>query len=270
MREVFIAAAIMGTNPRIRTVRNATGSPTPITFSDSNEVSKRTVHTLLAAEGKSGRTLNLAALSKPGGPPQRCDVHSSSTGQQAAYWMKDRKVLTPGGRALLDHLLASCKPEDYNGLSVRGYRIDLMLTLATAAPGAPQAMDWLREAMADSDAIFAQRPDSLHIGWKKSDLPRLENTMWAVVSASKTTMPMDEWFTDENRARTMTATIIASQLDAAYAQNLAPAGPSVFKEYRGVLSYAYAAAKLLPEPKSREARKLLYRAAHQHARRHLA
>ncbi len=265
MRELLIMQAIMGSNPRTRLVANQNGTSTPIGFSDSYDVSKRTVRLLLAAEAGAGRKLDIAALSKPGDQPLKCDVYAGSMGQQAAYWMKDQKGLTSGGLALLDHLLSKCQPADYNGLSIRGYRIDLMLSLIDLRPGAADAMQRLREAQADSDFIFAQRPTGLHNGWGPADLNRLERATWKVVSASNTTLPMAQWFTPENLGKITTAINIAAQLDTAYAQDLAPGGVTTFPLYRGLLTPAYAAARSLPEPQAREARKMLHRAASQHA-----
>ena len=179
--------------------------------------------------------------------------------------MKEQKKFTPGGKAFLDGILSACAPADYNGLSIRGYRIDLMLSLVDAAPVGPAAIAWLDQARADSAAIFAQRPDGLHIGWKASDLPRLERSTWKVVSSNAVTMPMTEWFKPQNLGKPKTAAIIASELDLAYAKDLAPGGVTAFPLYRGVLAPAFAAAKLLPEPQAREARKMLHRAAVQHA-----
>ncbi len=85
------------------------------------------------------------------------------------------------------------------------------------------------------------------------------------VAASNTTLPMAQWFTPENLGKIITATSIAAQLDTAYAQDLAPVVLTTFPLYRGVLTSAYAAARALPEAQAREARKMLYRAASQHA-----
>lgn len=265
MRELLIMQAIMGTNPRTRMVDNQNGTPTPVGFTDSYDVSKRIVRLLLAAEARAGRKLNIAALSKPGDQPLKCDVYASSMGQQVAYWMKEQKGLTSGGLALIDHLLSKCQPADYNGLSIRGYRIDLMLSLIDLRPGAADAMTRLREAQADSDFIFAQRPTGLHTGWGPSDLKRLERATWNVVAASNTALPMAQWFTPENLGKITTVTDIAAQLDTAYAQDLSPGGLTTYPLYRGILTPAYAAARALPEPQAREARKMLYRAASQHA-----
>jgi hypothetical protein len=265
MREVFILQAIMGNNPRVRHVANQTGATTPVTFDDSYEVSKRVVQTLLALELRAGRTIDLGAILKPGDPLLKCDIHASSTAQQAAYWMKDRKGLTTGGMALVDRMLAACQPADYNGLSIRGYRADLLLSVIDQRPAAPDAVSRLREAQADSDAIFAQMPTGLHIGWKPSDLDRLDRATWKVVSASNVTLPMEQWFTPDNIGKTTTTAIIAAQLDLAYAQDLAPGGLTTFPLYRGVLTPAYALARALPEAQAREARKMLHRAASRHA-----
>ena len=265
MREVLYMQAIMGSNPTLRFVDSHAGARTQIQFTDSYEVSKQAVHLLLATEPKAGRAIDFKAIMRQGDPAVRCDVYASSTAQQAAYWMKERKALTPGGAALVERMLAACKPEDYNGLSIRGYRIDLLLSLVEAAPGGPEALNGRRLAKADSDAIFAQRADGLHTGWKKSDLARLDRVTWKVVAANNTTLPMDQWFTAANLGAPMTAMIIAAQLDAAYAQDLAPGGVTAYTAYRAVLTPAYVAAKALPEPKAREARKMLYLAAKRHA-----
>ncbi|MDP3493413.1 MAG: hypothetical protein Q8R82_09875 [Hyphomonadaceae bacterium] len=265
MREVMLMNALMGSNPPTRYVVSNAGARMPIAFTDSYEVSKRSVHGLLEAERRAGRTINMAALVRPGDPPLKCDVHASSIAQQAAYWMKDRKGLLPGGVALVDGVLAACGPADSNGLSIRGYRADLMLSLATAFPAAPEAVTWLRNAMADSDAIFAQRPDGIYSGWKKSDLQRLDLAAWKVFSANNVTLPMDQWFSPVNLGKTTTAIIIAAQLDAAYAQDMAPGSLSTYPAYRAVLTPAFGAAKALPADKAREARKMLHLAAKRHA-----
>lgn len=265
MREVIFMQALIGSNPTLRFVYSAAGGTTQIQFTDSYEVSKQAVHRLLAAESKGGRAIDFNAIMRPGDPAVKCDVYASSTAQQAVYWMKDRKALTPGGIALVDRMLAGCKPDDYNGLSIRGYRIDLLLSLVDAAPAGPEAIKRLEQARADSDAIFAKRPEGLYTGWTKSELARLDRTTWKVVTANNIALPMDQWFTPTNLGAPMTAMIIAAQLDAAYAKDLAPGGVSTYAAYRAVLTPAFNAAKALPEPKAREARKMLHLAAKRHA-----
>lgn len=265
MREVLYMQAIMGSNPPLRFVNSVDGATTQIQFTDSYEVSKQIVHLLLATEPNAGRAIDFNAVLRQGDPAVRCDVYASSTAQQAAYWMKERKILTPGGVALVERMLATCKPDDYNGLSIRGYRIDLLLSLVDAAPGGPGAMKWLSDARADSDAIFAKRPEGLYTGWKKSDVARLDRMTWKVIAANNIMLPMDQWFTPANLGAPMTPMIIAAQLDAAYAQDMAPSAVSTYAAYRAVLTPAYAAARALPETKAREARKMLYLAAKRHA-----
>lgn len=265
MRQVLIMQAVIGSDPKIRYVTGQNGARTPIRFDDSYDVSKRAIHLLLGLEARAGRSLRFDALSKPEDQPLQCDVYAGSMAQQAAYWMKDQKRLTPGGSAFLDRMLSTCAPNDYNGLTIRGNRIDLLLSLIDAAPRGPDALAWLSQAQADSDAIFAQRPEGLHIGWKASDVSRLDRATWNVVSANAVSLPIDQWFTPQNISKTMTAAVIASELDLAYAKDLATGGVTVYPLYRGILTPAFNAAKALPEAQARQARKMLHRAAVQHA-----
>ena len=59
--------------------------------------------------------------------------------------------------------------------------------------------------------------------------------------------------------------VIASELDLAYAKDLAPGGVTTNPLYRGVLSSAFTAARALPEPQARQARRMLHLAATRHA-----
>lgn len=265
MRAVLTMQAIMGSKPTIRNVSDRNGALTPIRFDDSYDVSKRALHLLLALESRAGRPISFAALSKPDDQPLNCDIYAGSMAQQAVFWMKDQKTLTPGGSAFLDRLLSACADADYDGLSIRGYRIDLLLSAVEAAPAGANALAWLRQAQADSDAIFAQRPEGLHIGWKTDDLSRLERATWSVASASAVSLPTDQWFTPQNLGKPLTVAVIASELDLAYAKDLAPGGVTTNPLYRGVLSSAFTAARALPEPQARQARRMLHLAATRHA-----
>jgi len=265
MRAVLTMQAIMGSKPTIRTVSDSNGALTPIRFDDTYDVSKRALHLLLALEARAGRAISFDALSKPGDQPVKCDVYAGSMAQQAVFWMKDHGDLTPGGSAFLDRLLSACADADYAGLSIRGYRIDLLLSRVEAEPAGPNAPAWLRQAQADSDVIFAQRREGLHIGWKTDDLLRLERATWNVASATAPALPADQWFTPQNLGKPMTVAVIASELDLAYAKDLASGGVTTNPLYRGVLMSAFNAARALPEPQARQARKMLHLAARRHA-----
>jgi hypothetical protein len=250
-----------------RVVTDDKGARVPVTLNDSYDVMKSVLTTLLTLEAATGkRSKHTPAAPKAGDAPINCDVYTSSLAQEASFWIAD-KGDTPGAWNILNGIIANCKGNEHNRYSAMGYRANALLRRANANPAAPGAMDLIRRAYVDHEAVVAFQPEGIYGAWDKSRMDGLNLAAWGVATKQTITMPADQWFTAENIGKPLTIVMIASALDAAYGQAFKMGGDDgrLLKPYRDVIADGYARAKQLPEPQQRVARKMLSDAAKGHA-----
>lgn len=250
-----------------RSVVGPNASVVPVDLNNTYDVSKAALNALLTLEAATGKTSKFSpGPPKPDDPAITCSVYASSLAQQAAFWMGDKGDSSTGWN-ILNGIIANCTGNDFNRASARGNRAGLYLKRLRADPAAPGAMDLVRLAYADHEAIVAFRSTGVSMTWDQSQMDELARLSFKAIVAAKASLPTDQWFTVENLKKPLTRAYIAAALDAAYARDLAEAngGVTAYRQYRGVLTPAFNAAKALPEPQATEARKLLYLAARDHA-----
>lgn len=258
---------VMPKSATSRIVMNNAGRSVSIQLNDSYEIMKSALTTLLTLEAATGKlSKHTPRPPKAGDPPIACDVYVSGLAQQTAFWIGDNGE-TPGASNILSGLIANCTGNEHNRTVARANRAGALLKLAKKADKtAPATMDLVRRIYADSDAIFAFNPKGAYSNWDEMDLRELDTLTFSVVSAQGLTLPVDKWFTPDNFGKPLTRAMMAAAIDAAYAKDMTVAGgANTYAAYRGVLTPAFNAAKALPEARAREARKLLYKAAKDHA-----
>ncbi len=250
-----------------RTVVNNTGNTVVVQLNDSYEIMKSALNTLLTLEAATGKlSKHTPRPPKPGDPQIACDVYVNGLAQQTGFWIGDNGE-TPGASNILNSIIANCTGNEHNKMSARAHRAGALLKLARKADkSAPGTMDLIRRAYADSEAVFAFNPKGIYSNWDDTRLGELDTLAFGVVMAQGLALPPDKWFTPDNLGKPLTRVMMAAAIDAAYAKDMTMAGgANTYAAYRGVLTPAFNAAKALPEAKAREARKLLYKAAKDHA-----
>lgn len=250
-----------------RTVLDHNGKIVPVDLANTYDISKSALNALLTMEAATGKiSKHSPGAPKPGDPPVNCDVYASSLAQQAAFWIGDKGDSQTGWN-ILNGIIANCTGNEHNRASARADRAGIYLKRLRANAAAPDAMEWVRKAYEDHEAIVAFKPDGVYMKWAQSQMDELERLSFKAILSSKASLPADQWFTPENLKKPVTRAYIAAALDTAYAKDLAEAigGVTTYKSYREVLSPAFAAAKALPEPQARLAGKMLYAAARDHA-----
>lgn len=240
---------------------------TPVDLANTYDIMKSALNALLTMEAATGKTSKYSpGPPRPGDPAVKCDVHASSLAQQAAFWIGD-KGDSPTGWNILNGIIANCSGNEHNRASARGNRAGVYLKRLRANAAAPEAMEWVRLANADHDAIVAFKPEGVYMTWAQSQMDELARLSFKAIASAKASLPAEQWFTPENLKKPLTRAYIAAAIDEAYAKDLAEAngGASTYPQYRNVLTPAFNAARALPEPQAREARILLHSAAKAHA-----
>jgi hypothetical protein len=268
--EAFAALRVMNANMPsdggTRTVLEGKGSPVVIELSDSYDVSKRIVETLLVAEALAGRVADSNPPPKPGDKPVNCDVYQTSITQQVMFWIREKQD-SPGGMNILDRTVANCTGNEFNRATAHINRAKTIMGMLKRKPDRPDAAQLVQRAYADVAAFTAVRPSG-GMDWGSYDQSELSRMAWAALASSPgASLPADQWFTPANINKPLTNMSIAAALDAAYAKDVADAGTGVntYPTYRAVISNAFAKINTFPAGQQRDARKSLHFAAKMHA-----
>ncbi len=248
-----------------RTVLDGKGGSVAIVLTDSYDVSKRIIETLLTAEALAGRVAPSNPPPKAGDKKLNCDVYQTGTTQQVMFWIRDKQD-SPGGMNILDRTIANCTGNEYNRATTHIHRAKAISGMLKRTAGRPDAKQLVERAFADVAAFSAVR-SSDGLDWSAYDQRNLNEAVWKVLSSSGGGVPAEQWFTPANINKPFTNMSIAAALDAGYAKDVADAGAGVntYPTYRAVISNAYARINTFPDDQKREARKSLHFAAKMHA-----
>ncbi len=246
-----------------RIVRDAKGQSVVLALSDSYEVMKSAVTTLLAVEALAGRTAPTNGPPKAGDVAIPCDVYQTSMAQEAMFWIRNRQD-SPGAMNMLDRLIANCTGNEYNLAETRARRARARISMINRTPERPDRAELLLGAIADIDGYKASGKTSTST-WSTFDEDDLFDLTWkALATWPGFAVAEEKWFEPAHVNKTLTKMSIAVTLDQAYARDQAE-GPYISKAYIAAITPAFNRAKALPEPQQRSARLSLYEAAKKHA-----
>ncbi len=252
---------------RTHQILNRANQTISINFTDSYDVAKRVINTLLVAEARAGRLASSNTPPKVGDAPIPCDVYQTGLTQEVSFWIRNNQD-SPGGMNVINKRIANCKGNDYNLSSIHAHRARAMLAMLKRAPDRADADKLLIDIVADIDVLKSTR-ESTRFDWGESDQSELEHMSWVVVTkpGSSLAVPQARWFDTSNLGKTLTNMSIAAALDAAYAKDRAEGGDAVstLRGYRTLIAEAYKQVQTLPADQQRAGRKSLYTAAKKHA-----
>lgn len=252
---------------RMRQIQNRANQTISINFTDSYDVAKRVINTLLVAEARAGRLAASNTLPKVGDAPIQCDVYQTGLTQEVSFWIRNNQD-SPGGMNIIDKRIANCQGNAYNLSSIHAHRARASLAMLKRAPDRPDAGELLGRIVADIDVLRATR-ETTRYDWGESDQSELERMSWALIikPGSVVAVPQARWFDAPNLDKMLTNMSIAAALDAAYAKDRAESGDAVstLKGYRTLIAEAYKQVQALPVDQLGLGRKSLYTAAKRHA-----
>lgn len=259
--------ANMPKDNRTRPILTRSNQTLYINFTDSYDVTKRIINTLLVAEARAGRLAPSNTPSKAGDAPIKCDVYQTGLTQEISFWIRGNQD-SPGGMNIINKRIANCGGNDYNLASIHGHRARATLAMLKRSPNRADAADLLSRTFADIDTLKAKRTN-VQYDWGESDQNELVRTGWSIVTApgSKLAIPPDQWFNSANLNKPLANMSIAAALDAAYAKDIAEAGSSTstYRGYRSVIADAYKQVTALAPDQQKIARTALFTAAKMHA-----
>lgn len=252
---------------RTRQILNRVDQTVSIGFTDSYDVSKRIINTLLVAEARAGRIAVSNTPPRAGDTPIQCDVYQTGLSQEVSFWIRNNQD-SPGGMNIIDKRIANCQGNAYNLSSIHAHRARATLAMLKRAPDRPDADKLLIRTVGDIDVLTSTR-ESTRFDWGESDQNELERMSWTIITRAGSTLAVTQarWFDTQNLDKMLTNMSIAAALDAAYAKDRAQAGDAVstLKSYRTLIAEAYKQVQALPADQQIAGRRALYTAAKRHA-----
>ncbi len=208
----------------------------------------------------------LADEDKPlakGARPPPCTYTLNSDVQQAFFLLKDKD--NAGAFNFMDTAIAACTANidkgQYKEMLAR--RAKSLFASAQRDLTKPDAYGKLKRAKVDADRFVQLRKVYDAIYWSESDHAELTRLLASQMMARGDAPPEKAWFKPPAVTDPMTLQFIGASLDTAWAEDAKLEASAGYRVYRERITALFVLAKASPDEKA--ARKLLYKAAGEHA-----
>ena len=247
----------------------ADGKPIQIVIGVNRDLAQGVVEAALATERIIGRTLPSNPPPGPDVPVQPCDSNAVTHASAAADHVKAKGRLAGRPqhdcacvrRLCAESLAGRLHPNVYGAQALQALQ-----AMAERNPEASGLLEPMLKAARDIDGV-GEAGRTGPLTWDAPARGRFARAFFAVASANKWTMPVEQWFTPDNLNKSWTNVAMGVALDRAWAEGHATGGDLRTRTdpYKTLFVAAYSSAANSPETTRKLAKDTLYLSARRHA-----